>query len=173
MYTVHIQDYSGFRLCLWGFFLHLKYVIEFAEFLKGHLGVLRKQFLSTCLSTYKPVCLFSCPFTYMIIHFFARLSKALSPQEGLLGCSFFESFFWILISCLLQKRIQKWCISTNVWLFLFWQSFNSFFPENLTYFTNRLYLQKICTCWHHPLLLQNQELLTENSKLITESKGKL
>ena len=62
MYTVHIQDYSGFRLCLWGFFLHLKYVIEFAEFLKGNLGVLRKQFLSTCLSIYMPVSLFSRPF---------------------------------------------------------------------------------------------------------------
>ena len=35
--------------------MHLKYVIEFAEFLKGNLGVLRKQFLSTCLSIYMPV----------------------------------------------------------------------------------------------------------------------
>ena len=46
-----------------GTFLHLKYVIEFAEFLKGNLGVLRKQFLSTCLSIYMPVSLFFRPFT--------------------------------------------------------------------------------------------------------------
>ena len=45
--------------------------------------------------------------------------------QRLLGCTVFESFFWIFISCLLLKKNQKWCIPTNVWLFLFWQSFSS------------------------------------------------
>ena len=37
------------------------------------------------------------------------------------------SFFWILISCLLQKRIKKMCIQTYVWPFLFQQSFRTDF----------------------------------------------
>ena len=49
-------------------------------------------------------------------------------KKGLtfVGCSFFESLFWTLNSCLLQKKIQKSNIPTKVKPFLFREGFSDY-----------------------------------------------
>ena len=78
-----------------------------------------------------------------------RKTKALTKQEVPNVCwdaHFFESFFWIFISCLLQKKkkIQKTSIFTNVWSFLFCQGFS--FPNFWTEFDKIGHCVKLRYC---------------------------
>ena len=76
MYTVLIQDYLHSP---WVFSLHLKYVIEYADFLKGHFNRIKEAIslvvyfsVYICIRLYV-VSLYVC-FSAMYLYFFACLS---------------------------------------------------------------------------------------------------